>query len=295
MAARLDMFGRMRILVTTALGNVGRAAMIECATRGHGVRAAHREVEAARLVYPAAEVALFDFLDPSTWTAALDGCSGLVLVRPPPIADMASTLIPFVDAAYAAGVEHIVFISVAGAERMTWVPHRKVELHLMSVGRSWTILRPGFFAQNLADAYRRDIVEDARLFVPADDARVAFLDGQDIGAVAARVFDAPEAFQRRALWLTGPEAITFTDVARMLSEVTERQIRYVPASLAGYAWHLRTRRSMSFTQIGVQTILHYGLRRGDAEAVDPTIEQVLGRPARSLHSFIARHAALWRP
>jgi uncharacterized protein YbjT (DUF2867 family) len=207
---------------------------------------------------------------------------------------MAATLQPFIDVAYAAGVRHIVFLSVAGADRMKWVPHRKVELHLVACGQGYTLLRPGFFAQNLKDAYQRDIVEDSRLFVPAANGRVAFLDVRDVGAVAARVFTAPERFLGEAFTLTGPEALSFDDVAAILSNALNRTIRYVPASISGYAWHLGSKRQMQWAQIVVQTVLHVGLRRSDAQEIDPTVERLLGRPPRALKDYVAHALDAWQ-
>jgi len=283
-----------RVLVTAALGNVGREVARECAQRGLTVRVAGRSEVELKARFPLFEAIRFDFLDRTTWAGALEGCEAVFLLRPPPLGDMDATLNPFVDAAYGAGTGHIVFLSVAGADRMKWVPHRKVELHLESTGRSWTVLRPGFFAQNLQDAYRRDIVEDGRLYVPAANGRVAFLDVRDAGAVAARIFEDPSGFRQQALTLTGPEAITFARVAELLSHTLGRTIRYQPASVAGYAWHLRARRKMSWMQVIVQTVLHVGLRRGDAEDVEPTVERLLGRPPGSLAAYIAREAGVWR-
>lgn len=282
-----------RILVTAALGNVGREVVRACADRGFTVRAGGRDESVLRASFPAHELARLDFFDRSTWASALADCDHVFLLRPPPIGDMKATLHPFVDAAYAAGVRHIVFLSVAGADRMKWVPHRKVELHLAATGKSWTLLRPGFFAQNFEDAYRLDIVEDARIYVPAADARVAFIDVRDIAAVAARVFEHPEAFRGEQLTLTGPEAVTFDDVARELTAALGRPIRYEAASLLGYVHHLRRRRHLPWMQILIQTILHRGLRGGDAEAVDPTVEKVLGRPARSMRDYVDAASARW--
>ncbi|MFO0744148.1 MAG: NmrA family NAD(P)-binding protein [Myxococcota bacterium] len=284
-----------RILITAALGNVGGEVARACAARGLAMRVADRDASALRARLPDHEAAALDFLDRATWPAALEGCDRVFLLRPPPIGDMEATLLPFVDAAYAAGVEHIVFLSVAGAERMKWVPHRKVELHLMARGKGFTLLRPGFFAQNLKDAYRRDIVEDGRLYVPAAEGRVAFLDVRDVGDVAARVFDEPARFRGQALTLTGPEALTFREVAALLSQRLGRTIAYQPAGILGYARHLRRKRGMPWTQIVVQTILHVGLRRGDAERVEPTVEALLGRPPGSLGEYVDRALDTWQP
>lgn len=274
-----------KVLVTGPLGNVGRAVVRACTAAGQSMRLAGR-IERLSVVFPQHERAEFDFYKRETWAPALRGCDQLFLLRPPQIGDMSSTLLPLIDAAREYGVGHIVFLSVAGADRMNWVPHRKVELHLAHAGWPYTLLRPGFFAQNLKDAYLRDIVEDARLYVPAGNGRIAFLDVQDVGEVAVRVLQQPSAFLGAALTLTGPEAVTFYDVASLLEEALKKPVRYEPASALGYAWHLLVRRRLPSMQVAVQTILHLGLRRGDASDVDATVERVLGRPARSLEDYL---------
>ena len=156
----------------------------------------------------------------------------------PAVGNVKTTLNPFVDAARAQGVGHVVFLSVAGAESNPILPHHAVEAHLAARSDDWTVLRPGFFAQNLGDAYRRDVVEDDRLYVPAGNGRVAFVDVRDVGEVAAAALG--------------------------------RTIRYERSSIAGYALHLR-RRGMPAAQVAVQTILHIGLRFGQAEKVDSSL------------------------
>jgi uncharacterized protein YbjT (DUF2867 family) len=176
-----------RALVTGASGHVGRAVIAAARTLGLPVTAAVREPREARDV----PVVAFDFMDRRTWTHALEGHDRLFLLRPPAISEVRSTLIPFVDAAYAAGVGHIVCLSVAGAGRNRFVPHRKVEDHLRAMGDRHTLLRPGFFAQNLESAYRDDIVRDGRLYVPAGHAPVNWVDVRDIGEAAARILIQP--------------------------------------------------------------------------------------------------------
>jgi uncharacterized protein YbjT (DUF2867 family) len=63
-----------------------------------------------------------------------------------------------------------------GAEPKRWASHHAVEQHLLRSGVSYTLLRPGFFAQNLGDAYRHDIRERSEIVVPAGRGRVAFVD-----------------------------------------------------------------------------------------------------------------------
>ena len=235
-----------------------------------------------------------DFQDPTTFTSATEGCTALFLLRPPPIADMKATLNPFVDVARANGVQQVVFLSVAGAGKNKLVPHHAVEVHLGARTGDWTVLRPGFFAQNLGDAYRRDIVEDNRLYVPAGRGRAAFVDVRDVAEIAAGALLEPAPHAGKAYTLTGPAAVSFEEAAAILTEAVARPIRYQPATVAGYALHLR-RRGMPAAQIAVQTILHVGLRFGQAEATDTTLATLLGRPGRTLREYVADHVATWIP
>jgi uncharacterized protein YbjT (DUF2867 family) len=282
-----------RVLVVGATGNVGREVVEALRARGVLVRAADRRGDGERP--PSSgdlERVRRDLQDPSTFAPAAAGCAAVFLMRPPAIADVKTTLNRFVDEARRVGVGHVVFLSVAGAGTNKIIPHHRVEAHLAARGGAWTVLRPGFFAQNLGDAYRRDIVEDARLYVPAGSGSVAFVDVRDVAEVAALALLEPARHAARAYTLTGPEAVTFAEVAGFLGEALGRSIRHVPASIPGYVRHLH-RRGLPLGQIAVQTILHVGLRLGQAEAVDPTLATLLGRPGKTLRDYVRDHLALW--
>lgn len=235
-----------------------------------------------------------DFLDRSTWAAALEGVDRIFLVRPPAISDVENNLVPFVDAALERGVEHVVFLSVSGAGENRFVPHRKVEDHLRACGDGHTNLRPGFFAQNLETAYRQDIVEDDRIYVPAGRKQpVNWIDVRDIAEVAALVLEDPAPHRGQNYTLAGPGAVPWSEVVGALSSALGRTIRYEPASIPGYVFHLR-RRGLPRGAIAVQTVLHALLRVGQGAKEDPTMERLLGRPGRTIETYVREHAALWR-
>src|SRR5690349_9892767 len=104
-----------RVLVTGATGNVGREVVRELRVRGALVRVGERATGKARNGDAGVEHVAFDFHDSSTFAPAADGCNAVFLLRPPAIADVRPTLNALVDAARARGVEHVVFLSVAGA------------------------------------------------------------------------------------------------------------------------------------------------------------------------------------
>jgi uncharacterized protein YbjT (DUF2867 family) len=280
-----------RILVTGASGNVGSAVVNSLHGRGAIVRVAQRTRSAAPRDAQV-EPVLLDFAERETFAGAVRGCHAVFLVRPPAIANVGATLLPFVDEARRAGVEHIVFLSVVGADKNAFIPHHAVEAHLRQTP-AHTFLRAGFFAQNMGDAYRLDIRDDDRIYVPAGRGRVAFVDVADIGELAARVLLAPAAHRGQAYVLTGPEALSFEEAAAVLSQALGRPIRYEAASVVGYVTHLR-KRGLPWAQAFVQAALHVGLRFGQAEPVDPTLPALLGRPARRFAEYVLEHCHLWR-
>lgn len=278
------------IFVTGASGNVGAAVVEYLCTRQVPIRIGSRKLNSTHS-QAGIEAVSFDFLDANTYRSAVQGCKAVFLLRPPAISDTRKTLNPFVDVARAEGVQQFVFVSVAGAADNPLVPHHAVEQHLKQKA-DWTILRPGFFAQNLGDAYREDIVQDDRIFVPAGAGRVAFIDVRDIGEVAANALIDPVSHQEQIYTLTGAEAVTFAEVASILTEELGRTIAYDSASIPGYCLHL-LRRSMPPAQILVQTVLHVGLRFEQAEAVDDTLGTLLGRRPRTIRDYIHDYQDLW--
>lgn len=280
------------IVVTGATGHVGSAVADSLISAGNRVRVAGHDTDRLASRFPHADsVARLDFLDPDTFTATVRGARSVFLLRPPPISKVSDTINPFIDVALNTGVDHIVFSSVAGAESNKIVPHHRIEKHISESGVDYTILRPGFFAQNLESAYRRDIVEDDRIYVPADDGEVAFVDTRDLGEVAALALTTP-GHRNRAYHLTGSEAIDFERVSELLTDVLGRTIRYEPAHIVPYFFHL-TSQGLAAPHALVQTILHAGLRRGDGAPVTHELERLLGRPPRTMADYVADRAKLF--
>lgn len=238
-----------------------------------------------------------DFFDAETFAPAMHGVKRLFLMRPPAVGNVERWVLPLLDAALSAGVERIVFLSVSGAETRAYLPHAKIEARLALLAQRTElkvgILRPGFFAQNLLTAYREDIKHDDRLYVCAGSGKVAFVDTEDVGAVGARAL-IDGSLDGKAATLTGPAALTFEDVAALLSEALDRHIFYTRASVLGFFCHRVLKRGSGLTEAVITTALHAGLRRGDAETVSPELPEMIGRPATSLSDVIARHVDAWR-
>ena len=290
-----------RLLLTGATGNVGAAALralLRLRLPGTVVVAADRALDHARqqLVPGMAdhvESVPFDFTKPETVAPALKGITGLLLVRPPAISDVARYLKPVVQAAAAAGVQHVVFLSLQGAQYNPFVPHHKVEGYLKKSGLRYSLLRPSFFLQNLSTTHRDDIRERDQLLLPAGHARTSFVDAVDVGEVAAKLLLTPPAASA-GYELTSREALTYDEVAAQLSAVLGRRIRYRAAGIREFRAYERAKGTPT-ALVNVMTGIYLAARFGLAAHVSPVLAELLGREPGTLRAFLARERACWMP
>lgn len=276
-------------LVTGATGNVGGLIGQHLTRQNQPWQAGVRRPE--QVPAGAAGAVALDFSRPETFAPAVEGVTGIFLMRPPAIANVEQTLFPFIDAARAAGVEQIVWLSLLGAESLPFVPHARVERYLRTAGMGSTLLRAGFFMQNLETAHRREIREIDEIVVPAGNGKTSFTDVDDIAAVAAYALVNPAAGQR-VYDLTGPEALDYPTVAALMSMVLERPIAYRHPSLLRFARHNRAQ-GTAWGQILIMAGIYTTTRLGMASRVTSDVAHVLGRPPHTLHEYLEDHRATW--
>jgi uncharacterized protein YbjT (DUF2867 family) len=292
------------VLVTAATGTVGRAVVRELAAAGVPVRAASRDPARARERFETellasdadaehVEYVAFDFEKPETYHPALDGASAMFLVRPPEVGRVSRDVFPFVDAADRMGVEHAVVLSVLGAEKNPILPHRRIEKHVAASGLAWTFLRASFFCQNLLEVHREDVVERDRIFLPAGDGATSFVDARDIGAVAAEAFQ-DDALRDRAIDVTGSEALTYHEVAAVMSDVLDREITYANPGVLEYA-RTEYRHGTPLPFVLIQLAVYGTARLGLAGRVTDDVERILGRDPITVREFVEDHADAFAP
>lgn len=245
---------------------------------------------------PADGVVRFDFTDPTTYREAFEGVDALFLVRPPAISRVRRDLVPALSAAVGAGVEQVVFLSVLGADRNPVVPHARIESWLADAGVDATFLRASFFAQNLLEEHREEI-RAGELFVPAGNGETSFVDARDVAAVGAAVLlDGGDRTRRgrvRAYDLTGPEALEYREVARILSRDLGWEVRYANPSVLRFLWR-RVRSGEAPAKAAVMAGIYTTVRLGFAGRVTDDVRRVLGREPRDLTTFVREHRSRWR-
>lgn len=227
------------ILVTGATGLSGSAVIREFARRSVEVRALVRSRAKARAfeTLSTVEVVEGDMLRPETLEAALDGVDRVLMISSAR-ERMLQTQCMFIDACKEAGVRHIVKFS--GKEsgvgfnpenfRSTW-EHEHIEDYLENSGLAWTHLRPSQFMQfYLPQAPTGVDVAENALLLPMENARLSPVDIEDIAKVAFALLRS-SGHEGKSYDMTGPEALTMTEVTERISQAIGKSVRYVNITL----------------------------------------------------------------
>ena len=282
------------ILVTGATGNIGLDVYNQLKAMGVPATAAVRNPDKAReILGTEAQLIPFDFKNPATYAPAMDGIKKLFLMRPPDVADVKTYVRPVIQAAHAAGVEQVVFLSLLGVENNPIVPHYTIEKDLMASGMAWTFLRASFFMQNLNTTHRMEIRDENSLIMPAGHGKTSFIDGRDIATVGAMALT-ESGHENKAYALTGSEALDYFSVAAILTEVLGRKITYCNSSVITFARHMKAL-GQPWAYVLVTSALYSTARFGMAAKITNEIEELLGRPPIQLRQYIEDYRMAWMP
>lgn len=234
------------VLVTGATGSQGGAVARALLARGHRVLAMTRDPRseaALRLGQAGACLVEADFDDPAALRAAhVHGGSPVdgVYAMSTPFGGGAEAEVrqgtAVVEAAAGAGAGHVVYASIASADRGTGVPHFeskfRVEERLRELGVPWTVLGPVAFLDGFAGGWTRQSVADGQLPFPMDGAKpLQVIALENLGAVAARVFEDPERMRGRRIDVASDE-LSAARMAEILSEVTGHPVVHHAPDLA---------------------------------------------------------------
>jgi uncharacterized protein YbjT (DUF2867 family) len=235
----------------------------------------------------------FDFTDASSWPGAFRGVEVMFLMRPPQLSNIGRDMVPALEAARAAGVGHVVLLSLQGAEHNKVVPHARIEAWLRDSGLAWTFVRPSFFMENLSTTHAPDVRDRDAIIVPAGGGRTAFVAASDIAEVAAAALLDPAGHRNRAWTPTGPAALTYDEVAAILTDVLGRPIRYTRPGVLRYLPHAIRELGMPPAMALVTTAIYTVARLGRADGLTDDVRTVTGHDPVALADWAAQHRAAW--
>jgi len=286
------------ILVTGATGTVGGEVVKQLSSSGQKVRASVRSTTRVTSNDKLKDVELveMDYNKPETLITAFKGADKLFLLTPasPKAAELAANL---VKEAKKNGIKHIVKQSVMGADSELEFAHlrlhRQAEKMIEESGIPFTFLRPNDFMQNFVNFYSPTIKSSNALYLPAEDAKVSFVDVRDIAATAVKALTDDGRHIGKAYTITGPEALSYSRAAEILSNVIGNKINYVNVSEEDTRVGLK---AMGWDDWLINTTLQlFDLyRKGYASRVSSEVQEILGRRPISFTQFVKDYAQAFR-
>ena len=276
-------------LVLGGTGKTGRRVLSQLVAAGHTGRAAARTPGPAS---PGVEPVRFDWADPATHAPALAGVAGVYVVPPALQLEHADQVAALGETARAAGVERAVLLSARGVEQAPDNGMHRSELALAATGLPTAVVRPAWFAQNFTEAFfAPGIINDGVVVAPTGDGANAFIDTEDIAAVAVALLtgSAPVG----AYDLSGPRALSFGEAAAVLSQHAGREVRHV--DLPVEAWKAgAAENGLPAEYAEMLGMLFTLIRDGHDAQVSDGVQRALGRPATSFEDWAAREAGALR-
>ncbi|WP_103503382.1 MULTISPECIES: NAD(P)H-binding protein [unclassified Streptomyces] len=267
-------------LVIGATGTTGSRTAAQLTAAGHRVKAASRRATPVRDAEPVA----FDWYTPSTHAAALDGADRVYLTPPPGDPDPAAVMLPFLRQARAAGVRRAVLLSASvlpeGGPGVGLV-HRD----LPQLFDEWAVLRPSWFMQNFTGTHMHaaSIRDEGVIRTATGNGRVGFVDAEDIAAVAVHALTAEHALNTD-LVLTGPQALSYDDIATIVAETTGRPVVHQRLTNAQFRDRLAEQMPLEFAAMLAD--LDAAISEGAEDRVTDTVQRVTGRPARTFRTCL---------
>lgn len=274
----------MNVLLTGGTGKTGTRLARRLRERGARVRVATREPGAVP------DGCRFDWSDGASWDAALDGITAVYLVPPPGMIDM-SAIIELAHCAQRRGCRRFVLLSASllpeGGPGAGLI-HAWLREH----AREWTVLRPSWFMENFSEGpHRSTIQRQDCVYSATERGPVAFIGAEDIAAVACAALWSRDALNADFV-LTGPAAITYDDVARVLTDVTGRAIAHVRTSVDELAARHRSNGLPALTAeilAGMDALIAGGAENRTTDCV----ERITGTAPMAFETFCRLNASRW--
>ena len=283
------------ILITGATGKTGSATAKSLGEKGERFRALIRNEEKKEgLESLGGEVVIGSIENTDVVNQSMQGVKTVLVLLPNSESQLALEK-QLVDSAKQAGVERIVKMSSIEAtpDATSQIPklHLESEEYIKQSGLAWTMIKPNFYMQNLL-ASAGTIKDQGKIFLPMGEGKTGMIDTTDVGTVIAKVLseDGHESMNHE---ITGPEILSFYEVAEIFSKALGKQVDYVDVPMDAYKetlgqfltnqWHL-----------DAVIDLFKGIAEGGIEDKTNTFNELTGETPKSLSQFLAENSFIFK-
>ena len=274
-----------KILVTGGTGTTGRLVVEGLRKRGIvpkvGTRNPSRESDV-----------LFDWQQPESARIAFDGVDAVYIVAPTNTSDHGAIVPPVLDIARSCGVRRFVLLSASSLEAGGPMMGQ-IHEYLTDNVPEWTVLRPTWFLQNFShQQHQLTIQQEDAIYSATGPGRIGFIDASDIARAAVSAL-LEDLFWKRDFILTGPETLSYADVASKLSGVLGRTIRHVNLEVDQLAERYR---AGGLDKDYAQTLasMDKWIEDGNEDRVTDGVLALTKHAAKSADGFIRENRQRWQ-
>lgn len=292
------MAGNPTLLVTGASGNLGRAVVEALLERGAKSLLATTRTPPSLADFAArgVEVRAADYTAPEDLAEAFRGATHMLLISTQSVGSRVEQQLNALEAARRAGVRHVFYTSHAFPDTSVSAvapEHAAMEKAIIASGMTYTMLRNFLYSENIL-MMMAEAVQTGTHYGAVGEGRVAFISRKDCAAAAACAMLNASEHENRIYDITGPRAVTYAEIAAMISDILGRQIVYANLSPEDYRAHMIANGT---PEAFADTFLSFDVANGlgDGDLVTDTVLQLTGREPERLEDFLVANAHKFDP
>jgi len=280
------------ILVTGATGNLGSQIvenLLKQISPGEIAVLVRDEEKAQELKNKGVQVRVGDYTNPNSLVSAFKDLKKLILISSNDFNDRFGQHKNAIDAAKEAGVKHILYTSMSMNDIETsplkgfLEDHYQTEDYIKQNGFTYTMLQHSLYA-DVIPMFIGEQVLDTGVFFPAGDGRVAYASRTDLAEAISKIV-VSDAFDNQSLPLTNSENYSYTDVAKILTEISGKEVAYLSPTSEVFA---ETLKGFGLPEPIIQMSLGFaaGIKNNDFDTTFPNLETILGRKPQNLKEYL---------
>lgn len=283
------------ILVTGATGGFGGAAIDALLNKGVATdrfaALVRTEEKGEALKAKGVQTRIGDYNDYASLVTAFKGIEKLLFVSSSDIENRDGQHQNVINAAKEAGVSHIMYTSFERKNENDDAPiafinatHIVTEKWIEESGVSFTFLKNGSYFENLPMFLGEQVIASQTIYLPAKEGLATWALRSEMAEATAQILTT-EGHENKSYTLTNTEAYSFDDVAKAISNTTQKEIKYVSPGVEEYKKVLQDA-GVPDLYVGMLSGFALAQAEGEFDTQNSDLEKLLGRKPKTLQAFI---------